>query len=174
MVSIARVSVFGPDRVGFVAAIADYLFSAGVSLGDTTFAALGSGAEFVALCDLPDGMTPNSIQAGLRQLPELAGAEIQAVPYAFDPNSGFAGKVTHRITISGGNKWDSSPGSQRSLNNTRRTSSGWKPASSVGLETFTQLDCSQHPQRKIEPVHRNCGQHRRSLGLSWQVEENSV
>ena len=59
MVSIARVSVFGPDRVGFVAAIADYLFSAGVSLGDTTFAALGSGAEFVALCDLPDGMTPD-------------------------------------------------------------------------------------------------------------------
>src|SRR6478752_9027199 len=104
MVSIARVSVFGPDRVGFVAAIADYLFSAGVSLGDTTFAALGSGAEFVALCDLPEGMTPDSIQAGLRQLPELAGAEIQAVPYAFDPSSGPAGKVTHRITISGGDQ----------------------------------------------------------------------
>ena len=73
MVSIARVSVLGPDRVGFVAAIADYLFSAGVSLGDTTFAALGSGAEFVALCDLPDGITPDTIQAGLRQLPELGG-----------------------------------------------------------------------------------------------------
>ena len=104
MVSIARVSVLGPDRVGFVAAIADYLFSAGVSLGDTTFAALGSGAEFVALCDLPDGITPDTIQAGLRQLPELAGAEIQAVPYAFDPSSGPGGNLTHRITISGGDQ----------------------------------------------------------------------
>jgi glycine cleavage system transcriptional repressor len=51
MTSVALVSVLGPDRVGLVAAIADHLFNAGVNLRDTTFAALGSGAEFVALCE---------------------------------------------------------------------------------------------------------------------------
>ena len=104
MASIALVSVLGPDRVGLVAAIADHLFNAGVNLRDTTFAALGSGAEFVSLCELPAGTAAGDIEAGLKQLPELEGAEIRAVPYAFDPSPGPAGSVTHRITISGGDQ----------------------------------------------------------------------
>jgi glycine cleavage system transcriptional repressor len=78
MSSVALVSVLGPDRVGLVAAISDHLFNAGVNLRDTTFAALGSGAEFVALCELPDGVTASAIDAGLIKLPELEGAEIRA------------------------------------------------------------------------------------------------
>jgi glycine cleavage system transcriptional repressor len=104
MATVALVSVLGPDRVGLVAAIADHLFNAGVNLRDTTFAALGSGAEFVALCELPEGVKVGDIEAGLRQLAELEGAEIRAVPYAFDPNPGPAGSVTHRIAISGGDQ----------------------------------------------------------------------
>lgn len=104
MASVALVSVLGPDRVGLVAAIADHLFNAGVNLRDTTFAALGTGAEFVALCELPDGITASDIEAGLIKLPELEGAEVRAVPYAFDPSPGPAGGVTHRITISGGDQ----------------------------------------------------------------------
>jgi glycine cleavage system transcriptional repressor len=104
MVSVALVSVLSPDRVGLVAAIADHLFNTGVNLRDTTFAALGSGAEFVALCELPNGVTAGEIETGLRQLPELEGAEIRAVPYAFDPSPGPAGSVTHRIAISGGDQ----------------------------------------------------------------------
>jgi glycine cleavage system transcriptional repressor len=104
MASIALVSVLGADRVGLVAAIAEHLFNAGVNLRDTTFAALGSGAEFVALCELPAGLTAGEIEAGLKGLPELEGAEIRAVPYAFDPSPGPAGSVTHRITISGGDQ----------------------------------------------------------------------
>ena len=176
MVSIARVSVFGPDRVGFVAAIADYLFSAGVSLGDTTFAALGSGAEFVALCDLPEGITPDSIQAGLRQLPELAGAEIQAVPYAFDPSSGPAGKVTHRITISGGDQ----------LGLVARLSEVFKQyeANIVRLEArklpgaegdlYATRFAVSIPKEKASLCIATVGNTAGSLGLSWQVEESSV
>lgn len=104
MASVALVSVLGPDRVGLVSAIAEHLFNAGVNLRDTTFAALGSGAEFVALCELPEGLAAGEIEAGLKTLPELAGADVRAVPYAFDPSPGPAGSVTHRIAISGGDQ----------------------------------------------------------------------
>lgn len=104
MASVALVSVLGPDRVGLVSAIAEHLFNAGVNLRDTTFAALGSGAEFVAICELPEGLSAGEIETGLKSLPELEGAEIRAVPYAFDPSPGPAGSVTHRITIGGGDQ----------------------------------------------------------------------
>jgi glycine cleavage system transcriptional repressor len=104
MASVALVSVLGPDRVGLVAAIAEHLFNIGVNLRDTTFASLGSGAEFVALCELPPDMQAGDVEAGLKQLAELKGAEIRAVPYAFDPSPGPAGNVTHRIAISGGDQ----------------------------------------------------------------------
>jgi len=104
MASVALVSVLGPDRVGLVSAIAEHLFNAGVNLRDTTFAALGSGAEFVAICELPEGLSAHEIETGLKSLSELEGMEVRAVPYAFDPNPGPAGTVTHRITISGGDQ----------------------------------------------------------------------
>ena len=104
MSSVALVSVLAPDRIGLVAAIADYLFSAGANLRDAAFAALGSGAEFVTVCELPDGVTASEIEAGLARLPELAGAQVRAVPYAFDPIPRIGGRVTHRIAISGGDQ----------------------------------------------------------------------
>jgi glycine cleavage system transcriptional repressor len=58
----------------------------------------------VALCELPSGLDAREVEAGLKQLPELDGAEVRAVPYAFDPSPGPAGSVTHRITISGGDQ----------------------------------------------------------------------
>ena len=61
MASVVLVSVLGPDRVGLVAAIAEHLFDVGVNLRDTTFAALGSGAEFVAICELPSDLTAGEI-----------------------------------------------------------------------------------------------------------------
>src|SRR5918993_5935769 len=71
--AVALVSVLGPDRIGLVASIADELFGAGVSLRDTTFAALGSGAEFTAVCDLPDGVAPEEIEAGAGRPPPAPG-----------------------------------------------------------------------------------------------------
>jgi glycine cleavage system transcriptional repressor len=104
MASVALVSVLCADRVGLVSAIADYLFSVGINLRDTTFATLGSGAEFISVCELPEGVTAEEIQAGLASLPELAGADIRAVPYAFDPEPGATARITHRIAISGGDQ----------------------------------------------------------------------
>ncbi len=53
--TVALVSILAQDRVGFVSEIADHLFEAGVNLGDTSFAVLGTGAELTAVCELPAG-----------------------------------------------------------------------------------------------------------------------
>ena len=49
MSSIALISILCADRVGLVSAVADHLFSEGINLRDTNFAALGSGAELSAV-----------------------------------------------------------------------------------------------------------------------------
>ncbi|MDJ1158136.1 amino acid-binding protein [Chelatococcus sp. SYSU_G07232] len=104
MTSIALVSILAADRVGLVAAVADRLFGAGVNLRDTTFAVLGAGAEFTAVCELPSGVSTGDIEEGLKALPELAGAQVHVVPYAFDPAPVGTGRVTHRVTVSGGDQ----------------------------------------------------------------------
>ena len=102
--AFALVSILGPDRVGLVAAVADYLFNAGVNLGDTAFATLGTGADFRAVCELPENTTTDELEKGLGALQELNGAQIQVAPYAFDPTHAESGRVTHRITIGGGDQ----------------------------------------------------------------------
>jgi glycine cleavage system transcriptional repressor len=104
MSSLVLVSILGRDRVGLVAAVADHLFDAGVNLRDASFATLGTGAEFIALCELPDEVAAPGIEAGLTSLPELEGAQVRATPYSFDPEPVAAGQVTHRITVSGGDQ----------------------------------------------------------------------
>jgi len=102
--STALVSVLCEDRVGLVSAIADYLFSTGVNLRDTTFAAMGAGAEFTSVCELPGGLTPEELEAGLASLAPLDGAQVRVVPYAFDPAPGPMNRITHRIEIGGGDQ----------------------------------------------------------------------
>jgi len=104
MSAVALVSVLSSDRTGLVAAIADYLFNGGINLRDANFAALGAGAEFVAVCELPDGMSLADVEAGLKALPELLGAEVRVAPYRFDPDPPETNRITHRITISGGDQ----------------------------------------------------------------------
>jgi glycine cleavage system transcriptional repressor len=104
MMAYALVSILGRDRVGLVSAVAEFLFGAGVNLGDTTFATLGAGADFQAVCELPDSVTSATIEAGLKELPELAGSQIRVAPYLFEPNPGASGRVTHRIEIGGGDQ----------------------------------------------------------------------
>ncbi len=104
MTSLVLLSVFCADRPGLVAAVADSLFSAGVNLRDATFASLGTGAEFTALCELPEGVEAAEVEAGLQSLPELQQAVIRVMPYAFEQGAGVTARVTHRITISGGDQ----------------------------------------------------------------------
>ena len=102
--AVALVSILAQDRVGLVSEIADHLFEAGVNLGDTTFAVLGTGAEFTAVCDLPEELALQTLERELTNLPSLVSAQVRVVPYTFDPRPDETGKVTHRITISGGDQ----------------------------------------------------------------------
>lgn len=104
MPQVALVSILGPDRVGLVAAIADQLFSVGVNLRDTTFATLGKGAEFTALCELPDSLTLDELEQGLGAVEVLEQAQIRVVPYAFDHQAGPMDLITHRVEVSGGDQ----------------------------------------------------------------------
>lgn len=104
MPSLALVSILSPDRLGLVAEIADHLFTIGVNLLDANFAALGAGAEFASVCQIPDGMSLPEVKAGLAALPELRDAEIRVVPYRFDPKPPEGNRITHRITVSGGDQ----------------------------------------------------------------------
>src|SRR5947208_4074941 len=104
MPSLALVSILCGDRVGLVSAIADDLFQAGVNLRDTTFAAMGKGAEFTSVCELPQGVAAADLEAGLERLPLLAGAAVRVVPYPFDATPGPMGRITHRVEVSGGDQ----------------------------------------------------------------------
>jgi glycine cleavage system transcriptional repressor len=104
MASVALVSIVCRDQVGLVSAVADYLFSQGINLGDTSFAVLGTGAEFTAVCELPSSIGAEALQDGLSLLSELEGAQIRVVPYAFDPVSGPMSKITHRVEVEGGDQ----------------------------------------------------------------------
>jgi glycine cleavage system transcriptional repressor len=104
MPSVALVSILCRDRVGLVSSVADFLFTAGVNLRDTTFAVYGAGAEFSSVCELPDGVSVADIEQGLARLPELEGAELRVTPFAFDPIPGPAVRITHRIEVGGGDQ----------------------------------------------------------------------
>jgi glycine cleavage system transcriptional repressor len=174
MASVALVSVLGPDRVGLVAAIADHLFNAGVNLRDTTFAVLGSGAEFVALCELPDGVTANDVEAGLIKLPELEGAEVRAVPYAFDPSPGPAGGITHRITISGGDQLGLvarlSEVFKQYGANIVRLEARKLPEGGLYVTRFAVFIPAEQANLCLATVNNTAG----ALGLRCQVEESSL
>ncbi|HVJ51471.1 MAG TPA: ACT domain-containing protein [Aliidongia sp.] len=104
MHQVALVSILGPDKVGLVSDIADCLFSAGINLRDTHFAAMGEGAEFSAVCELPDGLDLAELRHALLAVPSLAAAEIRVLPYPFDHRAGPKERITHRIEVSGGDQ----------------------------------------------------------------------
>lgn len=100
----ALVSISCPDRVGLVSAITGCLFELGSNLGDTTFAVLGEAAEFISVVEMPEGTGPEEMESMLRKLPELDDANITVSPFTLAPVHGPSGQVTHRITVSGGDR----------------------------------------------------------------------
>jgi len=98
------VSVFCPDRTGLVSAITGHLFDVGADLGDTSFAVLGAAAEFSSVCRVPAHLTAEELKADLSGLPELAGAEIAITPFGLDADHGQTARVTHVVTVSGGDR----------------------------------------------------------------------
>ena len=102
----ALVSIIGEDRTGLIASVAGRLFDIGANLGDTTFAVLGSAAEFTAVCELPDGAALDAVERDLKSLPHLAGAKVSVTPFTYGMTHGPAAHITHRIELAG----DDSPG----------------------------------------------------------------
>lgn len=98
------VSLSCPDRTGLVAAVAGALFDLGANFGDATFAVLGEAAEFTALCEIPDDVTPEEVRAALADLPEAAGGSLSVTPFTLASTHGPSGRITHRITVSGGDR----------------------------------------------------------------------
>jgi glycine cleavage system transcriptional repressor len=53
---------------------------------------------------LPNGLAVVPLEKGLVRHPTHAAAQVCVVPYMFDPRPDETGKVTHRVTISGGDQ----------------------------------------------------------------------
>lgn len=102
----ALISIIGEDRTGLIASVAGRLYDIGANLGDTTFAVLGSAAEFTAVCELPDGTSLEEVENDLRALSVLSGAKIKVRPFSYGMTHGPAAQITHRIEMAG----EDSPG----------------------------------------------------------------
>ncbi|MBI2236792.1 MAG: amino acid-binding protein [Magnetospirillum sp.] len=98
------ISVFGPDRTGLIAAITGRLFELGANLGDTSFAMLGTGAEFTSVCDLPADVAVAEVERDLLAMPELAGMSVSVCPFDLEPAHGPSGRITHRVVVMGGDR----------------------------------------------------------------------
>jgi glycine cleavage system transcriptional repressor len=96
------VSVFSPDRSGLIAAITGTLFDLGANLGDTSFAVLGEGAEFTAVCEFQETPEPAALQLALSALPELESAEVRVTRFGLSPEHGPSASASHRIHLRGG------------------------------------------------------------------------
>lgn len=104
MPETALISVFCPDRVGLVAAITGRLYDLGTNLGDTTFAVLGGGAEFTAVCELTEDVSLDLVERELKSLPDLQGAEVSVTRFDLPAVHGPSGHITHRIELTGGDQ----------------------------------------------------------------------
>ena len=104
MSHLARVAISCPDQTGLIAAITGRLFDLGANLGDTTFAVLGSGAEFTTISEMPDELENEFLAAELASVPELKDAEISVTDFTLDPVHDQTAKITHRITVKGGDQ----------------------------------------------------------------------
>ena len=101
MAKTALISILCEDRTGLIAAITGRLFDLGANLGDTTFAVLGTGAEFTTVCEVPEDLSLGQVEDELKDLPELRDARLTVSDFSFKPVHGPSGHITHRIEITG-------------------------------------------------------------------------
>ncbi|MBN2752387.1 MAG: ACT domain-containing protein [Rhodospirillaceae bacterium] len=98
------VSVVCPDRTGLISAISECLFDLGANLGDAAFAVLGRGAEFTAVCDISDEITPEIVETALKSLPETSGGSVSVRTFTFEPEQDHTGLTTHVVEVGGGDR----------------------------------------------------------------------
>jgi len=100
----AFITISGKDRLGLVAELTARLFDLGGDLGDTSFAVLGTGFEFSAVVDFPDGTRLDDIGRELQALPTMADTDFRIEQFRFESAHDETGRITHRIRISGGDQ----------------------------------------------------------------------
>ena len=93
------IQLFARDEPGLVSAVSGCLFDLGLNLGDTTFAVLGTGAEFTVVVEEPVPVGIAEIEQRLKELPELEGADIRVDEFDIAPVHGPSARITHRITL---------------------------------------------------------------------------
>jgi glycine cleavage system transcriptional repressor len=96
-----RIAISCPDRTGLLSAVTGRLFDLEADIGDASFAVLDQAAEFATVARLPDTLAPDAVHDALRELTELAGADISVTPFALNPTHSESGRVTHRIEVRG-------------------------------------------------------------------------
>lgn len=96
------VSILCPDRTGLVSAVTGLLFELGANLGDASFAVLGEAAEFTAIVEIPDSVTPETIAEEVKALPEIGEGKVTVSPFKLPAVHGPSGKLTHYIRVTGG------------------------------------------------------------------------
>jgi glycine cleavage system transcriptional repressor len=104
MAKIVLVSIICSDSVGLVSTVSSLLYDQGVNLGDTTFAVLGGGAEFTAVCDLPLNLSLHELKEELSELEELKNAKVSVTNFSLSPIHAESGHITHRIVMQGGDQ----------------------------------------------------------------------
>lgn len=100
----AIVKITAADKVGLVAAITGRLFDLGINIGDATFAVLGEGADFSALCTVPGTLALDRVGRDLAALPELEDATISVEPFRYGRVHSPEGRITHVVRVMGGDR----------------------------------------------------------------------
>lgn len=104
MTATVWISISCPDRTGLIAQVAGALFDLGANLGDTSFAVLGTSAEFTSVCELPGDVELEAVRGHLADLDVLRDAEIVVRPFTLATLHGPLGRVTHQVEVGGGDR----------------------------------------------------------------------
>lgn len=101
---LVLITITGPDQVGLIAAITGRVFELGGNLNDTSFAVLGTGFEFSAVCDIPSDVTIGQLEGSLTSLDSLSGATVRVETFDLGAAQADNARITHRVEISGGDR----------------------------------------------------------------------
>lgn len=98
------ISVTGPDKVGLIASITGRLYELGANLDDTSFAILGEGFEFSAVCELPSELALSQVEEALKTLSALDDATVRVETFELGTMQAENARITHRVEVSGGDR----------------------------------------------------------------------
>lgn len=94
-------TLLAADRPGLIAAVSGALWEAGANLREARFDRFGEGAELTAVVELPEAADAAALEARLRGLPTLAGAELRLEPWPYAGDPAGPARATHHLRFEG-------------------------------------------------------------------------